>query len=323
MTDNPSAERLSDVLNRMKPKDKVPISATVLSNWITKAADDIGPEATGGRLAWLVASSIAVAAVQRAIDAEGNQLFLLKGGNLLQHRLPGTLRTTKDVDGLVRGDLDVFLAALEDVLSEPWGPLTLRRGPIEIVDVPTKVIKPRRFDIILELRGVTWRRIKFEASPDEAGISCFPEPIPAPALHGFGLPDPDRLIGIALRFQVAQKLHAVSDSHDPPIFINDRARDLPDLLLLRDLSWDTGHPTLAELRQAGVAVFEARAAEAATLGLSPRLWPPVVAVYQHWDDDYKKAATNAGITLTLEEAVAAVNSWITEIDTEILTDTTT
>jgi hypothetical protein len=81
----------------------------------------------------------------------------LKGGTLLQHRLNATTRSTKDVDGLVRGDLDAFLLELEDAFAEPWGPLTLRRGEVEVVNVPTRLIKPRRFDVILEIRGSTWR----------------------------------------------------------------------------------------------------------------------------------------------------------------------
>lgn len=47
-----------------------------------------------------------------------------------------------------------------------------------IVNVPTKIVKPRRFDIVLEIRGVTSQRIQFEASSDEAGIRNFFEPSP-------------------------------------------------------------------------------------------------------------------------------------------------
>ncbi|SEA79794.1 hypothetical protein SAMN02910418_02439 [Bowdeniella nasicola] len=46
----------------------------------------------------------------------------------------------------------------------------MRRGEVGMIDVPTRLVKPRRFDIILSLRGVTWRRVQFEVSPDEAGI---------------------------------------------------------------------------------------------------------------------------------------------------------
>lgn len=257
---------------------------------------------------------MAIAAVQRAIDTQGRHLFLLKGGTLLQHRLNATARTTKDVDGLIRGDLDEFILALDEALDEPWGPLTLRRGEVEVVNVPTKIIKPRRVDIILELRGVTWRRIQFEVSPDEAGVSDEQETIEPPPLGGFGLPDPDALVGIAMRFQIAQKLHAVSDPQEPPDSINDRARDVVDLLLLRDLAASTGRPALAEVRQAALAVFAARTDEAMQLGLTTRAWPPIVVAHPHWDDDFARAASSGDVRLSLDQAVAEVHAWIKEIE---------
>jgi hypothetical protein len=89
---------------------------------------------------------------------------------------------------------------------------------------------------------------------------------------------------------------------------------VPDLLLLRDLARDTGAPTLTEVKRASIAVFESRAAEANGLGLPGRHWPPGVAAHHHWQDDYRRAAASAGITLTLEKAAAEVNAWIAEID---------
>lgn len=84
-------------------------------------------------------------------------------------------------------------------------------------------------------RGTTWRRVQFKVSPDEAGIGADQEHIEAPSLQPFGLPDPDVLVGIAMRHQIVQKLHAASDPHDPPISVNHRPRDLVDLLLLKEL----------------------------------------------------------------------------------------
>ncbi len=314
MSDERMESRLAALLATLKPKTKQPVSTKVLNGWIAQAERSLGDEARGGRLGWLIASSVAIAAVQRAIDVDGRQLFLLKGGTLLQHRLNSTARATKDVDGLVRGDLDEFIAALDDALDEPWGPLTLRRTNVEVIHVPTRVTQPRRFDLILELRGITWRRIQFELSPDEAGISNEDETIEAPPLGGFGLPDPDTLVGIAMRFQIAQKLHAVTDPHTPPESINDRARDVVDLLLLRDLVRETGSPTLPLLKSAAVAVFEARASEAEQLGRNQRHWPPTLVAHNHWGDDHARAAASGGINLGLDDAVAEVNDWIAEID---------
>lgn len=306
--------RLAALLRPLKPKAKEPVSTKVLNTWIARTERSLGDEAKGGRLGWLIASSVAIAAVQRAIDVDGRQLFLLKGGTLLQHRLSSTGRGTKDVDGLVRGDLDDFINALDDALDEPWGPITLRRTDVEVIHVPTRVIQPRRFDLILELRGVTWRRIQFEVSPDEAGISDEQERIEPPPLGSFGLPDPDELVAIAMRFQIAQKFHAVTDPHNPPEAINDRARDVVDLLLLRDLIQETGSPSLPKIKSAAVAVLDARAADAERLGRTPRHWPPTLIAHDHWLGDYARAAASGNVDLPLDEAVAEVNAWIDEID---------
>jgi len=75
-----------------------------------------------------------------------------------------------------------------------------------------------------------------EIAPHEAGAGHEQDVLIAPGLGHFGLPNPDFLLGIALRYQIAQKIHACTDPHDPPGYRNDRARDVVDLLLLRDLA---------------------------------------------------------------------------------------
>lgn len=82
------------LLGTLKPKTKQSVSTDVLNIWITQAEGQLGDEVKAGRLGWLVASSVAIAAVQRALDADGRRLFLLKGGTLLQHRLTSTARAT-------------------------------------------------------------------------------------------------------------------------------------------------------------------------------------------------------------------------------------
>ncbi|MDR2564461.1 MAG: nucleotidyl transferase AbiEii/AbiGii toxin family protein [Bifidobacteriaceae bacterium] len=254
------------------------------------------------------------AVLQQALDEAGNPRFLLKGGTLLQHRLPGQARATADLDGPVRGDLEDFLAAADPVLRRPWGPLTFRRGPAEAIDTPTRVVKPRRFDVIVQLGGVTWRRIQVEASPDEGAAGASWERLPSPSLAGFGLPTPDHLVGLAMRYQAAEKVHASTDPHDPAAHINDRARAAVDLVLIRGLSEETGEPPLAGVREAIRDVFAARAAEAATLGRPVRRWPARLVAHPHWDGSFGKAARSAGLAMTLPEAVAHVNSWLDQID---------
>jgi hypothetical protein len=297
----------------LKPKDKQPNSANTLNNWIARAERDMNAT-EGGRLGWLVASTVVAAALGRAAAGDGGSRFLLKGGTMLQHRLAVPTRATKDVDGLVRGDIGSYVSALDDVLAEPWGPIGFRRGEVEIIDTPAKIIKPRRFQLTLTLRGVTWRRVQVELSPDEGRAGERPDLFPAPVLAGLGLPDPGTLVGLSLQYQIAQKLHASTDPHEPPDYVNDRARDVVDLLLLSGLAQDTGQPTSREIRAAAADIFEARALEAAKLGRTARPWPPVLVSHAHWDADYAVAAQSAAVDTPLEAAVAAVNRWIGNVD---------
>lgn len=310
MTDPPEHPR---TLADLKPKAKAPATVSVLTQWIGQAERALGVPAAGGRMGWLVASTVVIATLQRAVDASGTPSFLLKGGTLLQHRLGASARATSDLDGLVRGDLDEFIVGLDDALAEPWGPLTLTRSEVEVIATPARIVQPRRLNIFVSLRGQVWRKVQVELAPDEGGAGATPETVPAPTLDPFGLPSPGFLVALAMRYQIAQKIHACSDPHDPPLWVNDRPRDVVDLLLLRDLVGAEGTLTTHEIRDAVIAVFEARAADAAALGRPIRTWPPRVVAHPHWPRDYERAAADAGTPLALDEAVAAVNEWIAEI----------
>lgn len=306
--DADDVDNLAASLKKLEPKKKEPTNARVLDGWIAQARDRL--DSYGPRLGWLVAATVVTAALQRAVGEDGRSLFLLKGGTMLQYRLPGMSRTTQDIDGLVRGDLDEFLRKLDAAFVEPWGPLVMTRGEVEEIRVPARIVNPRRFDIKVTFKGVTWRRVQIEISHDEGGAGAQPEGIPSPSLAGFGLPTPDRLIGLSMAYQIAQKIHASTDPHDPPHQVNDRARDVVDLSLLRDLATRTGHPSLEEIRDAVIDTFAARAVEAEAASILPRTWPAVLTAYPHWSESYADAAESAGITLGLEEAVAELNEWL-------------
>ncbi|OZB89346.1 MAG: hypothetical protein B7X41_03235 [Microbacterium sp. 14-71-5] len=79
----PSASRVAAMLRQVRVKDKGPNSKSVLDAWIAQAASRLGTDADAGRLGWLIALSVAAAAVQRAGDDRGRQLFLLNGCTLL------------------------------------------------------------------------------------------------------------------------------------------------------------------------------------------------------------------------------------------------
>lgn len=166
----------------------------------------------------------------------------------------------------------------------------------------------------MSLKGQVWRKVQVELAPDEGGAGMMPETIPAPRLEPFGLPTPDALVTIAMRHQVAQKLHAASDPHEPPTWVNDRPRDVVDRVLLRSLIDVDGEPSLSDIRPAAMAVFDARAQDARALRRPERSWPPNVAAHEHWARDYAAAARDADLSMPLDDAVAAVSEWIVQID---------
>jgi hypothetical protein len=277
----------------LKSKDKAPRSSHGLDVWIAQAERSLG--SGGGRLGWLlIASTVAAAVLQQTLDTSAEPAFLLKGGSLLQHKFRAPTRTTTDVDGLVRGDIEEFMEGLDGLLAQPWGPFEFESGPVEVIEVPNKVVKPRRFQLFVKLNGQTWRRVQVELSPDEGRAGVVSERTPSPRLAGFGLPTPDHLASLTLRYQIAQKVHASTDPHDPPEYRNDRARDVVDLLLLRDLSDETGHPDKQSILDAILDIFAVRAAEAETMDRKPRPWPARLTACPHWRESYDNAAQAAG-----------------------------
>jgi hypothetical protein len=313
MADSTNRDNLRDTLDGLKPKNKEPVSKRVLDSWVNKIENTLDGE-RGGRLAWLVATTVVAAVLQRAVDIDGQSRFLIKGGTMLQHRLGSTSRPTKDLDGMVRGDIDSFLAALDTTLREQWGPLSLKRGEVEAIETPTKIIKPRSFDISISLKGDIWRRIKVEISPEEGSAGQEIAAIKPPSLAGLGLPTPEELTSLAMRFQIAQKVHAATDPHDPPDYVNNRPRDVVDLILIHELISDDGELSNIEIKDAIFDIFAARAAEAKVLGRKVRTWPARVVAWPHWGEDYQSAADAADLTLSLDEAVAEVNEWLDKID---------
>lgn len=291
-------------------KDREPASARVLNVWLRDAQNLTG--VAERRIGWLLASTVTVAALQRALGEDGQPLFLVKGGLFMEFHLGLGARVTKDIDTVFRGGMDEFERALDAAIAEPWGPFVLERGVLEEISGARRIVKPRRFHLKLLVKGATWRRLKVEVSFPEADLAAVAEPVPAPSTAFFGIYTPDRLAGIAMAYQVAQKLHACTDPDDPPTFVNDRVRDIPDLLLIKQHFYPDG-PTPG-VRAACVELFAARAAESVALGRAPRTWPPVIAApNSEWRNNYTALAASVGITLNLDDALATLNDWILQV----------
>ena len=298
--------------DNLDPRGKPPATARAraIESWIQQAEKKVGIGA--GRLGWIVASSVVISALQRSLFGDGEPRFLIKGGAYLELRLGLRARATKDVDTLFRGSFEELIDSLDAALSQPFEGITFRRTNPMQINVPGKVNKPRRFDVILQIRGRTWRRITVEVSADEGQAGSHVERIKAPSLKYFGLSVPPTTAGIALDYQVAQKLHACTDPHTTEV-PNDRVRDVIDLRLLKSAFYDRGD--LSSVAEACRDLFSVREQEAIqTKEVIPRLWPPTVVAYPHWQVDFETYAREVGLRMTLIEGVDELNSWIIKID---------
>ncbi|MDR2620208.1 MAG: nucleotidyl transferase AbiEii/AbiGii toxin family protein [Propionibacteriaceae bacterium] len=286
-------------------------SARLLDQWVRDAE-----HLTGGvskRIGWMLASSVVIAALQRAFDSDQQPLFLVKGGLYLELRLGLKARATKDVDTLFRGGAAELERAVDAILADPWEPFMFERTEFErIVNAP-RLVKPYRFDVKLIVRGKTWRSIRVEVSFPEGRIGSMSEPVPAPPVEFFGVKSPDEIVGIAMDYQIAQKSHAATDPNIPPDMVNDRVRDVIDLVLIKENLY-ADNPTPATLRDACVDVFNARAEEAKALGVTPRFWPPTFVANAAWERAYPALAESVGMDYTLEEAITIAQSWIDAIE---------
>lgn len=221
-------------------------------------------------------------------------------------------RATKDVDTLFRGSFENFVDSLDEALSQPFDGITFRRTDPVQINVPGKIYRPRRFDVMLQIRGRIWRRITVEVSADEGRAGSLVDRIKAPSLKHFGLSVPPTTAGIVLDYQVAQKLHACTDPHTTE-HPNDRVRDVIDLHLLKAAFYEQGD--LSSLAEACRDLFSAREKEASqTKEVVPRPWPPTVVAHPHWQADFGTYAREVGLSMTLAEGVDTLNSWIVEID---------
>jgi hypothetical protein len=297
-------------LDRLRPRGKPPATARAIETWIQTAEREAGIGAS--RLGWMVASGILIAAVQRVKHIDGLPRFLIKGGAYLELRLGLKARATKDIDVLFRGNFDDFLAMLDEALAEPFDGITFVRTEPEVIEAPGRRIKPRRFDVRLQLKGRTWRRIRVEVSADEAGAGDSIDTIETPSLAHFGISTPPTTAGIVVDYQVAQKLHACTDPHSDH-HPNDRVRDVVDLVLLKALFPDDAD--LSSLATACRRLFEGRAREAEETGeIEPRSWPPQITAHRHWQSDYRSHAEEVDLDLSLKDAVTALDDWISAID---------
>jgi len=232
---------------------------------------------------WL--SLVSFAGILDTVRADDGARFLIKGGASMELRLGLGARTTKDIDVVFRGAPREMLDALEEAFAQPYGSFSFRRkGPVEDI----RETGSRRLFVQVSFAGKDWQTLQIEvARPEATEAELVPVAI---GIADFKLDGPERVACLALRYQVAQKIHAVTEQPDGRA--NHRFWDLIDLQLQRELLGND----LARVREACVETFAGR-------DLHP--WPPELVIPDDWREAYAAAAGELDADLPLDVDSAA------------------
>jgi len=231
------------------------------------------------------------------VRADEQPRFLIKGGISMELRLGLGARSTQDVDIVFRGRTTELLDALEEAFEHPYSGFDFRRKgePQDIRDTGSK-----RLALQVSFQQRTWQTLTVEIARPEANESDLVRS--AISLADFKLLSPEHVTCLSLRYQIAQKIHAVTEepADGRP---NLRHWDLIDLILLRALLEED----IWRVREACVRTFEDRGTHA---------WPPTLKVPDAWSEPYHLDASQirADLPDDVNTAAEAVVQFIAAID---------
>ncbi len=237
---------------------------------------------------------VLLGALDNARDEAAEPRFVLKGGLAIELRLGLQARTTKDVDIVFRGDPARMRETLEEALAAGYPPFEFRLAESEAI----RDTRAERMDVKITFNGRDWATLQVEISPEESKAGEV-ELVEAISIGDLGLQGPERVACQSLRYQIATKLHAVTERFDGEQ--NDRYRDLVDLILLRDLA-----PDLGDVKAACEDIFSARRKQP---------WPPSLDPEPSWSEHYRVLAARFEFPIDdLDDAIVEVRQFIAEID---------
>ena len=230
---------------------------------------------------------------------------VIKGGSSLMFRYGSRLtRYTRDVDTARAMEHGEYVDRLQRALAAGWNGFTadlVEVEPAKPKDVPGVYVM-RPYDAKLKYMGRPWQTIRIEIGHNEIGDAdeyeeILPEEL-ADAFEQMQFPRPQPLRVMKLSYQIAQKLHALSEEG------SDRAHDLIDLMLIGSRS----QLDLADIKSKCIRLFDYRQKQA---------WPPEIRKGDEWDAKYEAALgtvrDNSDICHTVDEAVVWVNKFVAQI----------
>lgn len=247
------------------------------------------------RLNLRIAAMMIAGALARVVGPDDRAAFAIKGGIAMELRLGDRARATRDIDLVLRGDTDRLADLLDAGLGEPYNGFMFRRR-----EISDHTVRPDVKQVAVQV--VFARKVlctpKLEIAPAETGHEEFAA-LPGARLDAVGLDGPELVQVLATPWQIAQKLHAVTERY-PAGRENPRVRDLVDIQLL-----EAADPDIREVCDACEQVFESR-------GEHP--WPPELEVPPGWTVGYEAIAARLAFPVTdVNHAAEVVRVYIERI----------
>lgn len=227
---------------------------------------------------------------------------VVKGGCSLKLRFGNQCtRVTMDLDMACKGDQTAFLDALGANLKRGWNGFTgtvLKYEPASPKNIPAEyVMKP--YGVKLLYNGQSWCTVDLEVGFNEIGDAedveyGLSEEV-VDIFRKLLFPDPNPIPLMKLEYQVAQKLHGVSEPGSR------RAHDLIDLQLIVS----RGEVDYVRVHDICQRLFAYRKKQA---------WPPMVTKGADWESVYNEENCKHSVLSTVDEAIAWANELIKRID---------
>ena len=228
---------------------------------------------------------------------------VVKGGTSMRLRLgPDRSRVTVDFDTARSIDLDSYIKDLRTRLEAGWCDFTgevLIRKQGSPSGVPFEYIM-QPLDVKLAYRNHPWCTVRLEVGHNELGDADESETRELPQkilgiFDALNLPKPKPIPLMPIPFQIAQKLHGVSQPG------SSRVRDLIDLQLIAQ------NEIIDFARTANICrrLFAYR---------KTHVWPPQIVKGNLWGEVYTTQRGTLPVLPTVDEAIAWTNDLITRID---------
>lgn len=286
-----------------------PANLSAIEQRLRNISKDSGAEVR--RMRHSVAIAVLCDVMEGIALSESDERLLIKGGTAMRLRFGlSRARFSKDLDAMLRGQIEPYLERLRERGREPHHGWTFVIAKEEDIEVPGMVTKPRRAQVKLSYRGKSFSTIQLEIAPEEGSSADEHDLATSEDLRALGFEadvTPRQMMSV--RYQAAQKFHACTSKH-PEGKPNVRSHDLVDLILLENFIREDLH----RAREACENIFTGRAST---------IWPPTVEPEEGWTDQYARDRDGLDEVTpdTLQEAVDRVNALIADIDAAGTTST--